>query len=201
MPITAQQLLQILPNAGQVAGVFVPVLNTAMSRYQIVGVKRIAAFVAQVGHESGHLTRLVENLNYSASALRMTWPNRFDANMASALARKPEQIANIAYGNRMGNSAPDDGWKYRGRGLIQITGKNNYLLCGEVLALDLINHPEVLEKPQHACMSAAWYWATNGLNTLADAGQFDKITQRINGGQNGAGDRQALYALSLKVLA
>ena len=201
MPINTQQLLQIFKSAGQVAGVFVPVLNTAMNRYQIVGTKRIAAFVAQVGHETGQLTRLTENLNYSPDALRMTWPNRFDADLASAVARNPEQIANIAYGNRMGNSAYGDGWKYRGRGLIQITGKNNYRACGETLGLDLIAQPELLEKPQHACMSAAWFWATNGLNTLADAGKFDAITQRINGGQTGAADRKALYARALKVLA
>ena len=90
---------------------------------------------------------------------------------------------------------------YRGRGLIQITGLASYMTCGEALALDLLKQPELLEKPQHACMSAAWFWATKGLNTLADAGQFDKITQRINGGQNGAADRQVLYARALKVLA
>ena len=201
MPITAQQLLQILPNASQVAGIFVPVLNTALNRYQIVGTKRIAAFIAQVGHESCQLTRLVENLNYSADALRKTWPSRFSMELASAVAHKPEQITNIAYGNRMGNTAPGDGWKYRGRGLIQITGKDNYRACGEALGLDLMAHPELLEKPQHASMSAAWFWATNGLNTLADAGKFDAITQRINGGQTGAADRQALYARALKVLA
>ena len=201
MSVTVQKLLQILPSAGQVAGDFVPALNIAMNRYQIVGVKRIAAFIAQVGHESGHLTRLVENLNYSADALRINWPGRFDAGLASATARKSEQIANIAYGKRMGNTAPGDGWKYRGRGLIQITGKDNYRACGEALGLDLTAQPELLEKPQYACMSAAWYWATNGLNTLADAGKFDAITQRINGGQNGAADRQALYARALKVLA
>ena len=201
MPLTTQQLLQILPNAGQVARVFVPVLNTAMSRYQIVGAERIAAFIAQVGHESGHMTRLVENLNYGAEALRRNWPSRFNVELASAVARKPEQIANIAYGNRMGNTAPGDGWKYRGRGLVQITGKNNYRACGEALGLDLIAQPELLEKPQYGCMSAAWFWASNGLNTLADAGKFDAITQRINGGHNGAADRQELYARALKVLA
>ena len=222
MPITTQQLLQILPNAGPVAGVFVPVLNTAMSRYQIVGTKRIAAFLAQVGHESRHLTRLVENLNYSADGLANTWPSRYGEpdgkggyvklqvagkarNKPNTLAlsadRKPEQIANMAYGNRMGNIALDDGWKYRGRGLIQITGKNNYRACREALGLDLIAQPELLEKPQHACMSAAWFWATSGLNTLADADKFDAITQRINGGQTGAADRQALHAKALKVLA
>ena len=201
MPITVQQLLQILPNAGQSAGVFVPVLNTAMNRYQIVGSKRIAAFIAQVGHESGQLTRLVENLNYGADALRKTWPGRFDVELASAVARKPEQIANIVYSNRMGNTEQGDGWKYRGRGLIQITGQNNYRVCGEVLGLDLIAHPELLEKPQHACMSAAWFWATSGLNTLADLGTFNTITHRINGGQNGTADRQTLYAKAMKVLA
>lgn len=222
MPITSQQLLQIFPNASQVAGVFVPVLNTAMSRYQIVGTKRIAAFIAQVGHESGHLTRLVENLNYSADGLANTWPSRYAEpdgkgqyvkvqvagkarnkpnTLALSVDRKPEQIANIAYGNRMGNVALGDGWKYRGRGLIQITGKNNYRASGEALGLDLVAQPELLEKPQHACMSAALFWATNGLNTLADAGKFDAITQRINGGQTGAADRQALYARALKVFA
>ena len=201
MSITVQQLLETLPNAGHVAGVFVPVLNTAMGRYQIVGAKRIAAFIAQVGHESSQLTRLVENLNYSADALRNTWPSRFDLALARAFARKPEQIANIAYGNRMGNNEPGDGWEYRGRGLIQITGRANYMACGEALGLDLLNQPELLEQPPHACMSAAWYWGTNGLNTLADAGKFDAITQRINGGQTGAADRQALYARALKVLA
>ena len=101
----------------------------------------------------------------------------------------------------LGNTVVGDGSKYRGRGLIQITGRANYMACGEGLGLDLIKQPELLEKPQHACMSAAWFWATKDLSTLADAGQFDKITQRINGGQNGAADRQALYARALKVLA
>lgn len=201
MSIISQQLLRILPDAGQVVSVFVPVLNTAMNRYQVVGVRRIAAFIAQIGHESSHLTRLVENLNYSSEVLRKTWPSRFDVELAIAVARKPEQIANIVYGNRMGNNALGDGWKYRGRGLIQITGKYNYSACGEALGLDLIAQPELLEKPQHACISAAWFWATNGLNTLADAGKFEAITQRINGGQNGAADRQALYYRALKVLA
>ena len=101
----------------------------------------------------------------------------------------------------LGNIVAGDGPKYRGRGLIQITGRANYMACGKGLGLDLINQPELLERPQQACMSAAWFWATKGLSTLADAGQFDKITQRINGGQNGAADRQALYVRALKVLA
>lgn len=177
MSITRQQLLQILPNAGPVAGVYVPLLNTAMVRYQIIGQKRVAAFIAQIGHESGQLKYVKEIWGPTAAQAR--YEGRKD----------------------LGNTVVGDGSRYRGRGLIQITGRANYMLCGEALVLDLINHPELLEKPQHACMSAAWFWATRGLNTLADAGQFDKITRRINGGQNGAADRQALYARALKVLA
>ena len=181
MSITQQQLQQILPNAGQTAGVFVPVLNTAMVRFQIIGTKRVAAFIAQIGHESGQF-RYVRELGSDQ------YLSKYDTgSLAKRLGNTPE--------------ADGDGQKYRGRGLIQITGRANYIACGEALALDLINQPELLEKPQHACMSAAWFWASRGLNTLADEGQFDKITQRINGGQNGAADRQALYARALRVLA
>ncbi|KTB95892.1 glycoside hydrolase family 19 protein [Pseudomonas syringae] len=200
MPITAQ-LLQILPSAGQKAGVFAPVLNTAMSKYQIVTVPRIAAFIAQVGHESIQLTVLVENLNYSANGLQATWPNRFDAKLAAEYARQPERIANVVYGSRLGNTAPGDGWKYRGRGLMQNTGRLNYAECSEALGLDLISHPELLELPQHAAMAAAWFWGKSGLNTLADKGDLLTITKRINGGTNGLADRQALYARALEVLA
>ena len=201
MPITEQQLLQILPNAGRQAGVFVPALNVAMNKFAIVTRLRIAAFIAQVGHESGQLTRLVENLNYSAEGLMKTWPSRFDLVRATAAARKPEQIANIVYAGRMGNTEPGDGWKYRGRGLIQITGRANYAACGEALGLDLLSKPELLELPQHAAMSAAWFWSMKDLNTLADKGDFVKITRRINGGLNGQADRQGLYDKALKVLA
>jgi len=181
MSITQQQLQQILPNAGQTAGVFVPVLNTAMVRFQIIGTKRVAAFIAQIGHESGQF-RYVRELGSDQ------YLSKYDTgSLAKRLGNTPE--------------ADGDGQKYRGRGLIQITGRANYITCGEALALDLVNHPELLEKPQHACMSAAWFWASRGLYTLSDTGQFDKITQRINGGQNGAADRQALYARALRVLA
>ncbi|NWA24070.1 glycoside hydrolase family 19 protein [Pseudomonas gingeri] len=203
MPITQQQLLQILPNAGPVAGVFVPLLNTAMNAYQIITPQRIAAFLAQVGHESGQLRSVVENLNYGAQALVATWPSRFTSTLAAQVARQPQQIANIAYASRMGNgdASSGDGWNYRGRGLIQITGRDNYQACGDALGVDLIGNPDLLAQPQYAALSAAWYWATNGLNGLADAGSFDAITQRINGGQNGAADRQALYATAQQVLA
>lgn len=177
MPITTQQLLQILPNAGQSAGVFVSVLNSAMNRYQIVGPKRVAAFIAQIGHESGQLKYVKEI--WGPTKVQARYEGRAD----------------------LGNTQPGDGSKFRGRGLIQITGRANYKACGEALALDLVNHPELLEKPQHACMSAAWFWASRGLNTLADAGEITKISKRINGGLNGLADRQALYDTALRVLA
>jgi len=203
MPITAQQLLQILPNARQVAGVFVPALNTAMTQFGITTPLRMAAFLAQVGHESAHLTAVVENLNYSASALQATWPSRFPAALAAQVARKPEQIANIAYGSRMGNGPPQtgDGWKFRGRGLIQVTGWVNYQACGAALGLDLLNKPELLEQPVYAALSAAWFWQSNGLNALADNRKFESITKRINGGLNGQADRMEIYARALEVLA
>lgn len=182
MPITQQQLLQILPNAGAKAGVFVPALNTAMQRYQIVGTKRVAAFIAQTGHESGQLCWVREI--WGPTATQSRYEGRAD----------------------LGNTAAGDGRKFCGRGLIQITGRANYAACGEALGLDLINHPELLELPQHAAMSAAWFWKKNGLNDLADAGDNANIGSIINTGRkgrvpNGAEDRAALYARALKVLA
>jgi putative chitinase len=177
MSITEQQLLQILPNAGRQAGVFVPALNTAMNHYGIVGVARAAAFIAQVGHESGQL-RWVREI-WGPTAQQAGYEGRVD----------------------LGNTVKGDGSKYRGRGLIQITGRANYAACGEALGLDLVNQPTLLEQPQYAAMSAAWFWSTRGLNTLADQGQFVKITRRINGGLTGQDDRQALHDKALEVLA
>ncbi|WP_016970611.1 glycoside hydrolase family 19 protein [Pseudomonas tolaasii] len=176
MPITEQQLLQILPNAGRQAGVFVSALNGAMNRYAIVGPLRVAAFIAQVGHESGQL-RWVREI-WGPTAQQLGYEGRAD----------------------LGNTLKGDGSKFRGRGLIQVTGRANYVACGEALGLDLISKPELLELPQYAAMSAAWFWSTRGLNTLADQNDFTKITRRINGGLNGQADRQALYDKALQVL-
>jgi putative chitinase len=177
MPITEQQLLQILPNAGRQAGVFVSALNAAMNRYAIVGTARASAFIAQIGHESGQL-RYVREI-WGPTAQQLGYEGRAD----------------------LGNTVKGDGSKYRGRGLIQITGRANYKTCGDALGLDLVNQPELLEQPQHSAMSAAWFWSTRGLNTLADQKDFAKITRRINGGLTGQADRQALYDKALQVLA
>jgi len=209
MPITEQQLLQILPNARHVAGVFVPALNAAMDRYRIDTRARQAAFLAQIGHESSQLTRLVENLNYSANGLARTWPSRYRGSdgapnaLAQRLARRPEAIANNAYAGRNGNGpeSSGDGWRFRGRGAIQTTGRANYAATGEALGLPLLDRPELLEQPEHAAMAAAWYWHHRGLNQLADRDDFKGITLRINGGTNGLDDRFALRARAVEVLA
>ena len=182
MTITAQQLLQILPNAGQKAGVFVPALNAAMGKYGIVNRLRIAAFIAQIGHESGQLlyVRELGGNDYLA---------KYDTGtLAKRLGNTPE--------------VDGDGQKYRGRGLIQITGRANYEACSEALFGDarLLNTPELLEHPVYAAMSAAWFWHRAGLNTQADKGDFLTITKRINGGTNGLADREELYERALKVL-
>lgn len=208
-PLTEQQLLHILPNARPVAGVFVPALNRAMARYRIDSPVRRAAFIAQVGHESGHLRLLVENLNYSAAGLAATWPSRFSASdgkanaLALQLARQPERIANHVYAGRMGNGPTEsgDGWRYRGRGLIQLTGRANYGACGSAIGANLLGTPELLEQPEWAALSAAWFWSSNGLNELADAGAFEQITRRINGGTHGQPQRLALWRAGTEALA
>lgn len=208
MQITEQQLLLILPKARPVAGIFLPALNRAMLRWKIDSRLRTAAFLAQVGHESGQMRNLIENLNYSAEALVRTWPTRFTAETAPAYARQPERIANRVYGGRMGNGpeASGDGWHYRGRGLIQLTGRANYRAAGQALGLPLEEQPELIEHPEHAAQSAAWWWAQHGLNELADAGRFRDIGSIINTGQpgktpHGAADRQVLCDIAMRVLA
>jgi putative chitinase len=182
-------------------------LRDACGRFLIDTPKRLAAFLAQVGHESASLERTVENLNYSALALMRTWPNRFNQAQAEQFARKPEAIANRVYGGRMGNGgeATGDGWRYRGRGLIQITGKANYEAITEVMASygppDFVLQPELLESPQWAAMSAGAFWDDHELNQLADKGDLDRMTRVINGGSNGLADRKARYARAMRVLS
>ncbi|ELK4757846.1 TPA: glycoside hydrolase family 19 protein [Pseudomonas aeruginosa] len=209
MLITEQQLLQIFPNAGHRAGFFVPALNVAMERFDITSPVRLAAFLAQVGHESSQLTRLVENLNYSARGLAATWPSRYRGTddqpnaLAQRLARNPRAIANNAYAARNGNGdeASGDGWRFRGRGLLQITGRANYRAAGGGLGQPLEAEPELLEQPDWAALSAAWWWSTHGLNELADRGEFAAITSRINGGLNGQAERLALWERAKRALS
>lgn len=182
-------------------------LSNALALYGIDTPARLAAFVAQVGHESAGFTRTVENLNYSAQGLLATWPSRFTQALAQALARKPEAIANHVYGGRLGNRDPGDGYRYRGRGLLQITGRVNYEAVRDQLRQsvpmvpDLLELPETLAEPKWAALSACAWWHDHDLSELADRGAFDQITRRVNGGTNGAADRRARYERARAALA
>ena len=180
---------------------FEPLDNTFF-KFEIDTPNRQAAFIGQCGHESNNFRTLEENLHYSANALMRVWPSRFpDNDVAEKYANKPEKIANKVYSGRMGNTEDGDGWKYHGRGLIQLTGKDNYTRCGEALDIDLVNNPDMLLEPEFAAESAGWFWRKHGLNQLADLGDWVAITKRINGGIHGIDDRVARTNKALAVLA
>lgn len=194
--ITPEQLMQASGCRAETAAKWATPLARAMDRFGINMPARQAAFVAQVAHESGRLEHVEENLNYSATALLRTFPTHFSPADAARYERKPQAIANRVYANRMGNKTEisGDGWQYRGRGLIQITGLDNYRACGIATGLSLVANPDLLLQPEAAALSAAWYWSAHGCNELADRDDFAGITKRINGGLNGQADRLALFA-------
>lgn len=165
-------LLEIMPHAGKRAALFVPHLNANMPLFGIDTPLRQAAFLAQVAHESG------------------------------SLAYVREIASGEAYEGRkdLGNTQPGDGRRFRGRGLLQITGRANYAECGKGIGLDLLSHPELLEDPVHAVRSACWFWLARGLNTMADTGDIVKVSKRINGGTNGLAPRVAYYKRALAAL-
>jgi putative chitinase len=192
--------LPALPRADQ----WTAALNTAMDRFEIDTPPRAAAFLAQVAHESGELQRLSENLNYSAARLCAVWPKRFaTVDAAQPYERNPERLANYVYARRLGNGdeASGDGWRFRGRGLIQLTGRGNYRSCGTAIALPLEAEPALLESPDAAALAAAQFWQSRGLNHLADDENADNddsdfiaITKLINGGTAGLKSRQDYWA-------
>jgi putative chitinase len=171
--------------------------------YDINTVPRVAAFLAQTAHESGGYRAIKENLNYKAESLVKVWPRYFpDMATAKAYEKQQERIANRAYANRMGNGdeASGDGWKFCGRGLIQLTGKNNYTLYAESLEISLDEASEHLTTFEGCVQSAAWFWESNNLNVEADAGDIKKMTKKINGGFIGLEDRIKHYNHALHVL-
>jgi putative chitinase len=177
-------------------------LQETFEKYQINTPKRQACFIGQCMHESGGFKHLKENLNYSAKALMNTWPSRFpDADIAEKYARQPEMIANKVYGGRMGNTEDGDGAKYIGRGLIQLTGKDNYMAFGEAIGEDLVANPQLVEQPRYAALSAGWFWNKRGLNALADAMDIETLTKRINGGNIGIDDRKAKISMVLNAIS
>jgi putative chitinase len=177
-----------------------------LPQYQINTIPRVAQWLAQMGHESGDFRFLSENLNYSADALRRVFGRHFPtAEIAAQYHRQPERIANRAYANRIGNGpeSSGDGWRYRGRGLIQITGRANYRDASIALYGDenvLLREPEILAEPDGAIRSACWFWNSRALNRLADQHDTVGVSRRINGGTNGLSDRQFRYDQALRVL-
>jgi putative chitinase len=169
-------------------------LEEVFHRYEINTPARQAAFIGQCAHESMNFKTLEENLNYSAEALMKTWPSRFPTmEIAKQYARNPEKIANKVYGGRMGNGTEEtgDGWLYHGRGLIQLTGKDNYTLAGDALNMDFIHSPDYVLVPKYAALTAGWYWNKRQLNKEADAKDYTGMTKKINGGTIGLDDRIA----------
>lgn len=165
-------------------------LMAAFNRYEINTPLRQAAFIGQCQHESGNFKTLQENLNYSKEALCRVWPSRFPTLQdAEPYHRNPEKIANKVYAGRMGNTEEGDGWKYIGRGVIQLTGKTNYTLAGDALRTDFINTPERVLEPLYAVLTAGWYWNKRNLNKEADAKDYEGMTKKINGGVIGLVDR------------
>jgi putative chitinase len=183
---------------------YVEPVNVVGERYELFANKqRIAAFLAQTGHESGGFRLISENLNYSANGLMTVFPKYFpNIELATQYARKPEKIANRVYANRMknGDEASGDGWKFRGRGLIQLTGRDNYTRLAEALQMTLDETVAYLETRPGATVGAGWFWGTNNLNTYCDNSDFVGLTKRINGGTHGLADRQAHYDLALSLL-
>lgn len=185
--ITADQLKEL-----HIAEDWLEPLNETFNRFEINTPVRMAAFIGQCAHESANFKTLQENLNYSAEALCRVWPKRFPTlEAAKPYHRNPDAIANKVYANRMGNGdeASQEGSLYKGRGLIQLTGKDNYTQCGDALSVDLIHSPDLLLAPRYAALSAGWFWNKNGLNKIADAKDWRKLTERINGGHIGLEDR------------
>jgi putative chitinase len=177
-------------------------LQETFEKYQINTPKRQACFIGQCMHESGGFKFLKENLNYSAKALMNTWPSRFpDMDIAEKYERQPEKIANKVYSGRMGNTEDGDGAKFIGRGLIQLTGKDNYKAFGDAIGEDLVSTPQLVEEPRYAALSAGWFWNKRGLNALADIMDITTLTVRINGGRIGIDDRIAKINKALDVLA
>lgn len=199
--LTGSQFKELFPNCADADG-WVKAMNEVFPKYGIDTPARIAAFVAQCGHESGGWRVFEENLNYSAKSLDAVFPKYFKnaGRNAEEYARKPEKIANVVYAGRMGNNNDGDGYKYRGRGPIQLTGKDNYNAFGKDFGMDLSNPDVVSTNKNIALMSAIWFWNKNSLNKLADAGDIKGMTKRINGGFIGLEDRIHHYEQAMKKL-
>lgn len=213
--ITESQLAKFIPGNTKIKE-WAEALNEILPKYKITTPERIAAFIAQTAHESGDYKRLVENLNYSAAGLAKTWPSRFALrdmrgnilkpyrpnDVAKRIERKPQEIANITYANRMGNGdeRSGDGWEYRGRGLIQLTGKDNYSRFAKAVGMNLPDAVEYAGTFKGAIESACWFWNVNNLNVHADKSAMVSLTKAINGGTHGLDDRKSRFDTAIRVM-
>jgi putative chitinase len=209
IPISIEYLMSATGSNRENAEKFLPFIQGACKAYDITTPQRVAGFLSQIGHESGGLSSLQENLNYSVDAiLKLFGRHRISEADARLYGRTATQKANqkaladILYGGEfgrknLGNTEPGDGSRFIGRGLKQLTGRSNYKRCGDAIGTDLIANPEKLLEPVNAALSAGWFWSTNNLNALADKGDVAAMTKRINGGDIGLAQRQALYAAAM----
>ncbi len=201
--LTKELLSELLPvaKADKIA-LYAPFVNEVIERYQLDTPLRIAHFIGQTAHESAYYNVIKENLNYSAEGLLKTFKKYFTPELATQYARQPSLIANRVYANRGGNGNEEsgDGWKYSGKGILQITFKVNYELCGQELDQDFVSNPDDLLLPRNAVKSAGWYWSLHKLNKLADVNDILTLTKRINGGLNGLEERKLITNRALKIL-
>lgn len=203
--LTPALLRAVAPACADPAG-WVEHLRAACLRFEVNTRQRVAAFAAQVAHESADLNRLSESLDYTPAGLRRHFPSRVPAWLADRIGRGPGRkadqyaIAEAIYGSRLGNIVQGDAFRFRGAGLIQLTGYANHNECAEAFDLCTIEVPDWLRTKEGAALGAAWFWRSRDLNPLADAGAFDRITRIINGGMNGAPDRTARYVTACRVL-
>lgn len=191
---------------------WVPALNDTFARWGIATPRQQAAFIGQCGHECGNFRILEENLNYRAATLMKLWQKRFPTlEIANAYAGNPKKIANMVYANRMGNrdEASGDGYRFRGRGCIQLTGHSNYFHAGKALGVDFVKEPDLVATPKYAALTAGWFWATHGCNELAESGAptddngkptWINLTKKINGGTIGLADRVSHTNEALNIL-
>jgi len=207
--ITIEQLAKAIGCTVDRAEKWHPYITAAMTKFGIDTINEMASFIAQLSHESAKFSKLEENLNYSADGLAKTWPGRYKDKatgkpnqLAQLLHRRPEAIANNCYANRMGNGDPStgDGWRFRGRGPTQLTGRNNYLKCGQAIGIDLVANPDALLQPEAGALAAGWFWQVNGLDAVDDDFSQLQETKLINGGTTGLAEREALFKQALAAL-
>lgn len=219
--LTAKQLAECIHGRVEIAEKFLPFVKEILPKFGIDTLVRVSAFLSQTGHESAGFSALKENLNYSADGLANTWPNRYARklqngsyakndkgrylpnDLALKLHRKPVDIANNCYANRMGNGdeASGDGWKYSGKGILQVTGKANYAQLTLETGIDFVGQPQLLEEPLYAILSACVFWEVNKLNTIADKEDIQLLSKKINGGTIGIQARLDLYKKAKAVLS